>query len=160
MSIDNSGATLIFDDKTTTAIEAGKNRLTLLQAEELRLGKLNHALEAQLIKLTNEIASKEKTNANLVEDCTTLQGLISEKKQECLDLTKAIENIDKKLQADTDALADREASLKTNEADYVRNNKAVTKREVNVGIREDGISLVEVAIKQKLAIFDELRSKL
>jgi hypothetical protein len=58
MQIDNSGPSFVFDEKTTQTIEEGKNRITLLQVEELRLNKLNGTLESQIITLEADIAYK------------------------------------------------------------------------------------------------------
>ena len=56
MNVDNSGPTIIFDAKTAEAIEAGKNRITLLQAEELRYNKLLGELEVlENIKSRDEV---------------------------------------------------------------------------------------------------------
>jgi chromosome segregation ATPase len=59
MQVDNSGTTVVLDAKTTQAIEEGKNRITLLQVEELRLKNLKKDLEQQIIKLEADIDYKE-----------------------------------------------------------------------------------------------------
>lgn len=59
MQVDNSGTTVVLDTKTTQAIEEGKNRITLLQVEELRLKNLKKDLEQQIIKLEADIDYKE-----------------------------------------------------------------------------------------------------
>lgn len=59
MQVDNSGTTVVLDAKTAQAIEEGKNRITLLQVEELRLKNLKKDLEQQVIKLEADIDYKE-----------------------------------------------------------------------------------------------------
>ncbi len=78
MNVDNSGASFVFDAKTTQAIEEGKNRITLLQVEELRLSKLKQTLEGQIIKLEADIDYKEKKVSKLDEEVSTLEVSIEE----------------------------------------------------------------------------------
>jgi len=59
MQVDNSGTTVVLDAKTAQAIEEGKNRITMLQVEELRLKNLRKDLEQQIIKLEADIDYKE-----------------------------------------------------------------------------------------------------
>lgn len=59
MQVDNSGTTVVLDAKTTQAIEEGKNRITMLQVEELRLKNLKKSLESEIISLEADIDYKE-----------------------------------------------------------------------------------------------------
>ncbi len=128
MQVDNSGTTVVFDAKTTQAIEEGKNRITLLQVEELRLKNLKKDLEQQVIKLEADIDYKENR-------LVTLAYNIEGKEQE-LELLKE----------QVALLAEEQASILTD----------TNKREDAVQARETAIHERELAVNAEQAKLNDL----
>jgi len=86
MQVDNSGTTVVFDAKTTQAIEEGKNRITMLQVEELRLKNLKKELEQQIISLEADIDYKD---SRLV----IIASLIEVKEKELAELDAKVKRV-------------------------------------------------------------------
>ncbi len=110
MQVDNSGPTVVFDAKTNQAIEEGKNRVTMLQVEELRLKNLKKALEADIINLEADIVYKE-------DKLVDLRSTLEETEKECqMAQTRLTETITHRIVVN-DEIAEREEAVQAKETD-------------------------------------------
>lgn len=152
MQVDNSGTTVVLDKKTTQAIEEGKNRITLLQVEELRLKNLKKELEQQIIKLEADIDYKE---GKLVElgSMLEVQGkeleLLKEQvfllAEEQTDLLTEINKREEAVQAKETALHEKELALN---AQQVRLNDLVERTEKDWVVAEKAKDIADEKIKK------------
>lgn len=145
MQIDNSGPSFVFDSKTTEAIEEGKNRVTLLQVEELRLNKLKKNLEAEVIKLEGDLVYKTKLVESKEKELADLEVSIHESVKQLNDANKfhgetktdietrirAVELVETNIRDKEKELNDKEEVLAQSEAklqeerSYLTEDKAV-----------------------------------
>jgi len=160
MQVENNGETIIFDQKTTEAIEAGKNRITLLQTEELRYNKLITELKAQVISVDNELADKTKRFESVVAE---LNILVTEVEDERI----LLESITQEHLIVTSVMKEHELVLTTREEEVLERErtctdieKQVSKRDASITIRENTVALLEESLKEKRALIDEFKSKL
>lgn len=156
MKVDNSGPAVVFSQKTKEAIEEGKNRVTLLQVEELRLTKLKNSLEADLIKLEGDIVYKNK--------------LVSDKEKELSDLEISLNESIKQLNAANEFYSETkvdtesrlkvveiaEVSLKEKEKSLNVKEKAIDKREAELKVSESKATATMNEINEKKAKIDAL----
>ncbi len=118
MQVDNSGTTVVLDKKTTQAIEEGKNRITLLQVEELRLKNLKKGMEAEIIKLEADIDYKKDVVNKLNLSVTAAQNNLTEvveQVNEAIDqrdkILKELKTREESVQAQETALHEKELTL-------------------------------------------------
>jgi chromosome segregation ATPase len=123
MQVDNSGTTVVLDAKTTQAIEEGKNRITMLQVEELRLKNLKKGLEAEIIKLEADIDYKGETQCELTgqivlarQELKLLVGQVEELKNEQESLHSELRKREEAVQAQETSLHERELALNAEQA--------------------------------------------
>lgn len=123
MQVDNSGTTVVLDEKTTQAIEEGKNRITLLQVEELRLKNLKKGLEVEIINLEADIDYKKETQCELTaqivlakQELKLLVGQVEELKGEQESLHSEISKREEAIQAQETALHERELAVNAEQA--------------------------------------------
>lgn len=150
MKVDNSGPVFTFGEKTVQAIEEGKNRVTLLQVEELRLNKLKKSLEADLIKLEAELVSKSSLLSSKEEELGNLEVAIyeataqlnatnkfhSETKQDIDNRLKALELVEANCNDKEKALVAKEKDLEKREAKVQKQEEKVTADLSNVKDKE------------------------
>ena len=153
MGVDNSGATYVFDANTTQAIEEGKNRITLLQVEELRLSNLKSSLESQIVTAENSLTYKTEQLEKLTTEVETTRIKLEEvtaavagKQVEYNDLVKKIQ--------------DRIAALEVVETQITDREQAVSERETAVTERENQLNERELTISQDGEIISEKRQKI
>lgn len=137
MQIDNSGPSFVFDSKTTEAIEEGKNRVTLLQVEELRLNKLKKNLEAEVIKLEGDLTYKTK--------------LVEGKEKELADLEVSIHESVKQLNATNKFHGETKKDIETR-------IRAVELVETNIRDKEKELNDKEEALNERESALKELES--
>lgn len=110
MQVDNSGTTVVLDAKTTQAIEEGKNRITMLQVEELRLKNLKKGLEAEIISLEADIDYKE-------DKIVDLSNTLEQTEKECqMAQTRLTESITHRTVIN-DEIVKREEAVQAKETD-------------------------------------------
>lgn len=136
MQVDNSGPVVVFDKKTTEAIEAGKNQITLLQVEEQRLGKLVREHEAQLIKMGTDIEYKTTTlsvlDSSIEEQNKRLLAVGSE-----ADKAQALaETINRELDARVAIVQDQETQVREKTTELNKREKALDKKEADLKEKE------------------------
>lgn len=123
MQVDNSGTTVVLDAKTTQAIEEGKNRITLLQVEELRLKNLKKDLEQQIIKLEADIDYKEDRVMELgsildehEKELKVLQEQVRIVRTQFAEITDDCVNREKAVQAKETAVHEKELAINAEQA--------------------------------------------
>lgn len=137
MQVDNSGTTVVLDAKTTQAIEEGKNRITMLQVEELRLKNLKKDLEQQIIKLEADIDYKE---GKVVE----LGAILEETGNELKFLEEQVRRVRVQFEAVTDDCVKREKEVQAKET-------ALHERELAVNAEQAKLNnLIERTSKDSL----------
>jgi len=125
------GTTVVLDAKTTQAIEEGKNRITMLQVEELRLKNLKKSLEAEIIALEADIDYKE-------DKVMELGSIIDEHEKELAQLKEQI------------------VILSNEQADRLAE---VNRREEDVQAQETALHENELAFNAEQIRLDELIEK-
>lgn len=160
MQVENNGETIIFDQKTIEAIEAGKNRITLLQTEELRYNKLITELKAQVISVDNELADKTQQLEAVVEE---LDIMVKEVDTEKI----LLESINEEKLIVADVMKSHELVLTKREEEVLERERTCTDIENQVSVRdgyitmrENTVALLEENLKEKRALIDEFKSKL
>lgn len=147
MKIDNSGPSFTFDANTTQAIEEGKNRITLLQIEELRLSKLKGTLEAELIRMENDLSVKTDSFAVKTEEMDNLEVSIFDATSQLNATNKLFADIKADIEVRTKAIIDREEFCRIKEKDLedlekelleAKNN--LTKAQSNIDTEKDEVS--------------------
>ncbi len=151
---------MVFDAKTVTAIEAGKNRITLLQAEELRLNKLNQSLEARLITLTNDIASKEKTEQELTKSIETLQAELTVVDDQLVSTLEEKKQIEVDLRFRLDEINKQVADLKEREVMCDSLSKELNTKKSALAAKESDLDAKELTLKTKQNLLQEVINKL
>jgi hypothetical protein len=152
MQVDNSGTTVVLDAKTTQAIEEGKNRITLLQVEELRLKNLKKGLEAEIIKLEADIDYKEDKVVELggiIEDTEKELELLKEQvallASEQADLLAEVNKREEAVQAKETALHEKELALNAQQA---RLNDLTERTEKDWAIAEKDKDIAQERIRK------------
>jgi hypothetical protein len=132
MNIDNSGATFVFDEKSTQAIEEAKNRLTLLAVEELRLKKLVSGLTSEIVKLEGEMAYKQSevdakmaTVATLEEKVATLTETVADLEDKADSFQAVYEEKHAFLEEKENAAIDKQRELELWEEELTRKADAL-----------------------------------
>lgn len=131
--MENSGATVIFDEKTAEAIEEGKNRITLLQAEEARLRKLLGVLQVDISKAEAAISEKQELESKLAENIEHFRSKLEGLQEQILDDEKKF----------TAAREEHEQAVKEAEktfAEVVERERAVAMREEFVSVKEETLA--------------------
>ncbi len=152
MQVDNSGPSVVFDAKTTQAIEEGKNRITMLQVEELRLKNLKKELEQQIISLEADIDYKEGKVVQVGSILEELEKDYQEANERLAEtITKRIvvndELIEREeaVQAKETALHEKELALN---AQQTRLNDLVERTEKDWVVAEKAKDIAEEKIKK------------
>lgn len=140
MQVDNSGSTVVLDAKTSQAIDEGKNRITMLQVEELRLKNLKKSLEAEIINLEADIDYKENKLVELgsmldvqSKELELLEEQINHRIEDKDTLDKYIETREKGIAAKEIELHEKELSL---DAEQTRLDDLIEKTETDSVIAE------------------------
>lgn len=128
--MDNAGATVVLDAKTTAAIEEGKNRVTLLQAEEARLRKLVGVLQVDISKLEATISEKQELEATLAESIENFRTKLEGLQEQILDDEKKFHAARKEHE---DTVKNAEKTL----AEVVERERAVTLKEEVLEVKEE-----------------------
>jgi len=153
MVVDNSGATYVFDANTTQAIEEGKNRITLLQVEELRLSNLKSSLESQIITAENSLTYKTEQLDKLTVEVETTNIKLSDLNDAVAGKQSEYDNLVKTIQ-------DRTASLEVLETQITDREQAIMERENAVTVREQKLNDLENTVSQDAEIISEKRQKI
>ena len=132
MELQNSGPTYVYDAKTAEAIENAKNKLTLMDAETLRLAKLKKTLEGEIVRLEADIAYKVELNKEA--DKKALQDKEDAKKLQATlkDIEKHLYLVNKEFDIKTEAMQAREAEVAKREAAVFEREQVVEKAEKQV----------------------------
>lgn len=152
MGVDNSGPTVVFDAKTNEAIEAGKNRITLLQAEELRYNRLLSDLKAGIVTAEASLADKTKQVELLDEDIASLQ-------KEIVEATGLLEEVKAKHKVFTGEIETKTAELTEREAAVAEREAKVAKEESRLATLAKAIDLEQAELDEEVTVI-ELKKKL
>lgn len=160
MNIDNSGPSIVFDAKTTQAIEEGKNRVTLLQVEELRLAKLNKALEGQIIKLEGDIAYKEGLYTKAEEALAEMEINLFNATEQLNSINKLYSDTKDKVEQLTVDLEERELVCTNKEKELKTREARVAKDEADIVAKQILVSSERRDIENKKKLIEDLVTKL
>ena len=158
MSIDNSGNTYVFDAGTTQAIEEGKNRVSLINAEIDRLTRLQVSLNADVTNIHAEI-EYSKTNLDVLNQKNTdAQAGFDALQAKSVEINASNDAITADIASRTDAIAQKEAAIAEKETaisardiDIVSRETAVTARETDIVARETAVTDKENKLKDFIA---------
>lgn len=145
MQVDNSGTVIVFDEKTTQAIEEGKNRVTLLQVEELRLKKLKKSLETEVIKLEADINAKNLQLESLEEAVDTFDLSFKEKQKQLASLENKIVTLTSESKSKEDALQLHET--------------AVHEKELSVNAKEAEVNSLNERVQREWGIAEKAKAE-
>ncbi len=118
MNVNNSGSSLVIDPKSQAAIDAVRDRITLLDSENARLTKLKAVLEDSVRKVEADLDYKNnlliEIDAKVTAATALLEGAItseSEVRSRVETLKATEEQIKRDLDEQADALIAREKTL-------------------------------------------------
>lgn len=153
MSVDNSGPTFVFGEKTKEAIEEGKNRVTLLQVEEQRLGKLKRTLESDIVKLEADIEYKKSLQKTAIETLDKLDVTHKTMWDSVEQANKQLDEINLEIEGRIRAIEEREMNCSEREKDILAREESLDERFYVLNKQEN-------AIKSDQLVIDEKKSKL
>ncbi len=153
MQVDNSGTTVVLDAKATQAIEEGKNRITMLQVEELRLKNLKKSLEAEIIALEADIKYKE----TLVAEVTGRLDILDE--QEKNTASRLAELIHDEAERKAEAEAEK-ARLEKLEAELTEREKTLNAQQAKLNDLIERTQKDWAAVEKAKDIVAEKREKI
>jgi len=156
MNIDNSGPSIVFDAKTTQAIEEGKNRITLLLVEESRLTKLRASLLSDIAKLEAERTDKTKQEALLAASVEGKREQIDTLDQSIADLQQTARDIEADLNTRTSEIEEREADIKEREKELKEQENTLSENLSEVNRIRQELDKETLDIKEKKANIEEL----
>lgn len=155
MGIDNSGDSFIFDVGTIQAIEEGKNRISLINAEIERITRLQISLNAEVVSIHAEIeyskTNLEALTQKITEATANLEALTQNFAlvQTQLDVAKAqTDGIHAEREADLAKMQDQKTALDAS----IASNDALT---ATLATREGDVIARETAITEKENKFKE-----
>lgn len=141
MNVDNSGANLILDPQSQIVIDAIRDRITLLESEGARLGKLKTNLDDAVRKTEADLAYKntllENASSDLDAAMTKLNDVIAtevEASNSVNDMNLRLKTSQKDMDEQADALSVREKIISANEASLAiqASDLAVIQAQVNI----------------------------
>jgi chromosome segregation ATPase len=152
MKVTNEGQTFVFDSKTKEAIEAGKNKITLLAVEELRLKKLKGSLESEIIKLEADIKYKEDRVVELgnvlketEKEVASLRDVLAELEEVHRFALEKLKNREEAVQAQETTLHEKELALNAKQAQL---NDLIERTSKDFSIAEKSKDIADEKIKK------------
>jgi len=154
MNIDNSSTTVVIDAKSQAAIDAVRDRITLLDSENARLTKLKSVLDDSVRKIEADLAYKttllKEIDGKIEVSTVTLNDAIAsevEVRNAVEELQKTEEQIKRDLDEQATAIIEREKVVRAQEADMKVRMDIFLDREVQLdadtiemGIKKNAIS--------------------
>jgi len=158
MQVSSSGESIVFDSKTQKAIDEGKNRVTMLSAETVRLHDLKVDLEGQIVRLNNEIVEKTAIQNELkkdIESATKQKQTLVDEVNELIrqrDILKEESKEEKaKLAESISIVEERKQSLEKRETELNKKESDLVKKETNLKVNADTVDKKMQAIKDLLS---------
>jgi len=152
MKITNEGQTVVFDSKTKEAIEVGKNKITLLAVEELRMKKLKGSLESEIIKLEADIDYKEDRVVELgnvlketEKEVASLRDVLAELEEVHRFALEKQKNREEAVQAQETTLHEKELALNAKQAQL---NDLIERTSKDFSIAEKSKDIADEKIKK------------
>lgn len=153
MHIENSGPSVVFDAKTQEAIEAGKNRVTLLEVETLRLSKLKKVLEGDIVKLEADLVYKtgkaEETEVRL--DTLLKEVKIADEK---------LSEMNSKIENDAMLLAIQHKNVEKREAELTTRLKELQEQATEMAALKDKLTADTTALLADKKDLEDRKEKL
>jgi chromosome segregation ATPase len=160
MNIDNSGTTLVIDPKSQAAIDAVRDRITLLESENTRLTKLKANLDADVRKMEADLAYK----TDLVTEIENkLEAAISQLDKVTADADEAARVYNEMIAA-TDStqkvIQDHSEKLAAREKDLNEREFALDARREVLSEGEKDLEVQILAVQSKKEALTEVLTKL
>lgn len=159
MNVDNSGNTYVFTAETTQAIEEGKNRITLLQVEELRLNKLKGTLEQEIITLEASLNYVDGRLTVKQDELDTVEIALADTIAQLNKASELLDSTRKDIDTRTAAIVDREEFCKLKEKELSDREALLAGTEANLTTSQTEVNLKEEKLSDKMKrIEDFLKS--
>lgn len=157
MNIDNSGSSIVIDPKSQAAIDAVRDRITLLESENARLTRLKTVLDDSVRKAEADLAYK----TDLLTDINTKIEVATTKLNETIvieveasnsvnELKERIATIQKDINEKEVAFTAKEKELNERESYMDDRAKAITNAENQLNAEWEAVNAKKVAIQELL----------
>jgi len=160
MQVSSGGESIVFDAKTQKAIDEGKNRVTMLSAETVRLHDLKVDLEGQIVRLNTDMADKESRLERASESLAELETAIFNATEQLNATNKLYIDTQDRVNALETSIKEREAACTAKELSLNERADFVDERERKAAISAFEIETSRQGIEKKKMLIEELVSKL
>jgi hypothetical protein len=153
MGLNQPEANISLPEKLQQAIEAGQNKLTTLENETTRLGKLKIQIKTEISNLTGQKKELEEHNTELVNLKTELEDIIGSMNEEKQVINGELLAIRDEIKAERADIAIEREKLITEQ----NSNKLI---KADLDVREKKINVDEKYLEDDKLIFENKRKKL
>jgi hypothetical protein len=157
MNIDNSGPSVVLDPKSQAAIDAVRDRITLLDSENARLTKLKVTLEDSVRKVEADLAYKtaqlDEVTIACADAVTSLNATLeleAKTRATLQDLQSTEEQIKRDLDEQAAAISDREKSILAQASHNNEQTGILAEREAKLDTEIALVAAKKVAIEELL----------
>lgn len=160
MDVNNSGATIILDPQSQATVDAIRDRITLMESELSRLGKLKSNIDDAVRKADADLAYKNdllnEATASLKEDIDNLDSTRNDKGLAEI----ALKELNDALVIGQKDIDEKSAALTKRELDITNKEKELLVRENDLNKKQVGIDTDTASINEKKTEIQDLLSKL
>lgn len=160
MNINNSSDTVVIDPKSQAAIDAVRDRITLIESENVRLTKLKNTLEAEVRTTDNALEYKKELLAGTEGALTITQTELEAALIELDSVRNLVEEYNSEYQTKVKDLDEQATALTLREKKIQEMDAHLGDTQIKIMVASNALGEEKIEVERKKAAIAELLTKL